>query len=208
MESYARQTRGRVLVFLPIAVLVVGALILWILPAALTREPSHGMAASEQLKATNDVRAPLVGFLVAVGAAGTLWFTSRSYVLNREGHVTDRCTKAVGQLGDPSSAVRIGGVYALERIGNDSVKDRRTVIFVVGAFIRERSKSLRERQNEPAEDVKAGFRVVGRLLQSSDIRLDLRDADLRHADLSRLPPDRVMLDGANVDGAKLPGSLS
>jgi hypothetical protein len=30
------------------------------------------MAASEQLKATNDVRAPLVGFLVAVGAAGTL----------------------------------------------------------------------------------------------------------------------------------------
>ena len=39
-------------------------------------------------------------------------FTSRSYRLNWEGHVTDRYTKAVSQLGDESSPVRIGGVYA------------------------------------------------------------------------------------------------
>jgi hypothetical protein len=67
------------------------------------------MTVAEQLKAVNDVRAPLVAFLVAVGAAGTLWFTGRTYRLNREGHVTDRYTMAVGQLGDGSPAVRTSG---------------------------------------------------------------------------------------------------
>jgi hypothetical protein len=113
-----------------IAAVVLGTLVLWLLPAVLTRHPSSGMTVAEQLKAVNDVRAPLVAFLVAVGAAGTLWFTGRTYRLNREGHVTDRYTKAVGQLGDGSPAVRIGGVYALERIGNDSPKDRTTIIYV------------------------------------------------------------------------------
>jgi hypothetical protein len=69
-----------------------------------------------------------------------VWFTARTYALNREGQVTDRYTKAVGQLGADSSPVRVGGVYALERIGNDSDKDRTTIIYVLGAFIRERSK--------------------------------------------------------------------
>jgi hypothetical protein len=145
-----------------------------------------------------------VGFVVAIGAAGTLWFTARTFVLNREGHVTDRYTKAVGQLGDKSSPVRIGGVYALERIGNDSPKDRTTIIRVLGAFIREQGKIMRERQDDPPEDVKAGLRVVSRLLATTDVKLDLRDADLRNTDLSRLPYDQVDLRGANLDGAKPP----
>jgi uncharacterized protein YjbI with pentapeptide repeats len=187
---------------------VLAGLTLWILPALLTRQPSRGMTASERLKAVNDVRPPLVAFLIAVGTAGTLWFTSRTYVLSREGHVTDRYTKAVGQLGDETPAVRIGGVYALERIGNDSPKDRTTIIYVLGAFIRERSKILRERQDEPSEDVKAGLRVVGRLLVGSDATLDLRGADLRNADLTSLPQSQVLLDGAKIQGAILPEAAS
>jgi hypothetical protein len=195
---------ARNVICLLIAAVVLGALVLWVLPAVLTRHPSRDLTAAERLKAVNDVRAPLVAFLVAVGAAGTLWFTARTYVLNREGHVTDRYTKAVGQLGDERSPVRIGGVYALERIGHDSAKDRTTIIYVLGAFIRERSKAMRERQDDPSEDVKAGLRVAGRLLAMSDAMLDLRDADLRHTDLSRLPKDQVMLEGANLEGAKHP----
>jgi hypothetical protein len=118
----------KVLGLLAVMLVVVSGLVLWVLPAALTRHPSHGMTAAERLKATNDARGAIVGFLVAVGAAGTLVYTARTYTLNREGHVTDRYTEAVSQLGDNSAPVRIGGVYALERIGNDSTKDRRTII--------------------------------------------------------------------------------
>jgi hypothetical protein len=187
-----------------LAAAALGAVVLWILPTLLTRQPSHGMTAAERLTAVNDVRTPLVAFLVAIGAAGTLWFTARSFMLNREGHVTDRYTKAVGQLGHESSSVRVGGVYALERIGRDSPKDRTTIIYVLGAFIRERSKVIREREDDPPEDVKAGIRAVGRLLPLTEVKLNLRDADLRNTDLSDLPDDQVLREGANVESAKLP----
>lgn len=177
---------------------------LWLLPALLTRHPSHGVTTAEHLKAANDTRAPLVTFLIAVGAAGTLWFTGGTYRLSREGHVTDRYTKAVGQLGDSSSPVRIGGVYALERIGNDSPKDTTTIVYVLGAFIRERSRVTRERPERPAEDVLAGLRVIGRLLPKSSVLLDLRGVDLRNTDLSYIPASRVMLDGADLRDAVLP----
>ena len=201
-DEVLRRLRG-VICFVMIVV-TLALLVLWFLPALLTRHPSSDITTAEKLKAVNDVRAPLVAFLVAVGAAGTLVFTARTYTLNREGHVTDRYTKAVGQLGDGSPSVRVGGVYALERIANDSAKDRTTIVYVLGSFIRERSRATRDRQDEPPEDVRAGLRVAGRLLGRSDVVLDLRDADLRHGDLSNIPADRVMLDGAKLDGATLP----
>lgn len=91
-----------------------------------------------------------VGGTVIVGVTG-FWasvrntnkataLTLRAIEVTEQGQVTDRYTKAVGQLGDESSPVRVGGVYALERIGHDSVKDRTTIIYVLGAFIRERSR--------------------------------------------------------------------
>jgi hypothetical protein len=154
-----------------------------------------------------------VGGTVIVGVAGfwasvrntnkTTALTLRALELTEQGQVTDRYTKAVGQLGDESSPVRIGGIYALERIGNDSPKDRTTIIYVLGAFIRERSR-VPERDEQPPEDVMAGIRVVGRLLPPSEVKLNLRGADLRNTDMSDLPEDQVLLEGANLDGAKLP----
>jgi hypothetical protein len=205
-----RTTRRRVLgvaltvICLAIVVSALGVLSLWVLPAALARHPSHGMTAAQRLAAVNNVRTPLIAFLVAVGAIGTLVFTARTYALNREGNVTDRYSKAVGQLGDAAPQVRIGGVYALERIGSDSSKDRERIIYVLGAFIRERSKFAPDNPDEPSEDVTAALRVAGRLLAGSGAVLNLRNADLRKSDLSDLPRDQVILEDAKVDGARLP----
>lgn len=185
-------------------VVAVGSVALWIVPEALTQQVSRDLTTSERLTAVNDARAPVVAFIVAVGAAGSLWFTARTYTLSREGHVTERYTRAVGQLGDDSMAVRVGGVYALERIGNDSAKDRTTIVYVLGAFIRERSKVIRDRQDDPNEDVKAGLRAASRLLKLSSAKLDLRDADLRNADLSGFKASQLLLDGARLDGARHP----
>jgi hypothetical protein len=154
-----------------------------------------------------------VGGTVIVGIAG-LWanvrntnrtaaLTLRAIELTEQGQVTDRYTKAVGQLGEESSPVRVGGVYALERIGHDSPKDRTTIIYVLGAFIRERSR-VPERGKQPPEDVMAGIRVVGRLLPLSKVKLNLRGADLRNTDLSDLPEDQLLLEGANLEGVTLP----
>jgi len=47
-----------------------------------------------------------------------------SLEVGRESQVTERFSRWVEQLGRDSQEVRIGGLYALERIGNDSEPDR------------------------------------------------------------------------------------
>jgi hypothetical protein len=187
--------------------LAVLALLVWLLPIWLTRRPGAGMSAAQHLSAISDARTGVAALLVALGAVGSLIFTGRSYRLNWEGHVTDRYTKAVSQLGDESSPVRIGGVYALERIAKDSTRDRATIIYVLGVFIRERSRFAREREDEVSEDVYASIQVVGRLMKLSDVRLNLRGADLRNADLSKLPGERLLLKGADLRGAVIPAGV-
>ena len=80
-------------------------------------------------------------------AAGALVFTARNYILSQrtfelteQGQVTDRYTKAITQLGDEKLDVRIGGIYALERVARDSERDHPTVMEVLAAFIREHSR--------------------------------------------------------------------
>jgi hypothetical protein len=188
-----------------LALLVLGLLVIWIVPAWLTRHPSNGLTAADRLKATNDVRAPLVALLVAFGAGGTLVFTARTYKLNREGQVTDRYSKAVGQLGDESPPVRIGGVYALERIGIDSSKNRKPILSVLGAFVRKRSEEMRDHPDELNEDVKAALRVAGRLIESTpDVQFDLRGVDLRNADLSVFCESRLLCDDHTATEGAVP----
>ncbi|WP_371621563.1 hypothetical protein OG245_00620 [Streptomyces sp. NBC_01116] len=44
----------------------------------------------------------------------------------KEGQITDRYTAAVGNLGEDKMDVRLGGIYALERIMQDSRRDQPT----------------------------------------------------------------------------------
>ena len=55
----------------------------------------------------------------------------------RDGKITERFSKAVELLGDEKLEVRLGGIYALERIARDSQPDHWTVMEVLTAFIRE-----------------------------------------------------------------------
>ena len=49
--------------------------------------------------------------------------------ISQEGQITERFTKAIDQLGNKDSlAVRVGGIYALERIARDSERDHGPII--------------------------------------------------------------------------------
>jgi hypothetical protein len=185
-------------------VVVTGFLVLWALPLLLTRAPSDGLSAAQRLSAVNDVRATLVTFLIAVGAVGSLVFTARTFLLSRETQVTDRYTRAVSQIGDSSLEVRVGGIYALERIGKDSAPDRPTIVYVLGAFVRHRSKDGREADKEPAEDVYTALRAISRLAPMTDVVINLGGADLRNANLRFMRGVRPIIRGADLTGASLP----
>jgi hypothetical protein len=73
-----------------------------------------------QSQLANDARSSILqalgGLLVVAGATAT-W---RQVYISREGQITERFTRAVDQLGSRNADVRIGGIYALERIGRSS----------------------------------------------------------------------------------------
>jgi hypothetical protein len=135
-----------------------------------------------------------------------LFFTGRTFLLTRETQVTERYTRAVSQIGDDNLEVRIGGIYALERIGRDSSADRRTVVFVLGALVRNRSNDGRAQDEEPGDDVYTALRVIGRLAPLTDVTVNLRGADLHKANLKMLHDVRVYHGGFDLTGATLPQS--
>jgi hypothetical protein len=157
------------------------------------------------------------GRLLTVGAGliavGALWFTARTFALSREGQVTDRYTKAITQLGDEKLDVRIGGIYALERVARDSARDHPTVMEVLTAFIREHSRE----QGPPSgpdgpeqagptlrADIQATAAVIGRRDKRRDIqRIDLRGANLSGANLTSADLRDADLTGADLTGADL-----
>ncbi|RSM39877.1 hypothetical protein DMA12_28680 [Amycolatopsis balhimycina DSM 5908] len=88
-------------------------------------------------------------FGVGAGAGGVfaLWLaTRRQRTLElqltettrdlEERRVTELYTKAVEQLGSDKAPVRLGGLYALERLGQDNPKQRQTIVNVWCAYLR------------------------------------------------------------------------
>ena len=158
--------------------------------------------------AVDNARGRLLTLAAGVFAAGALAFTARNFTLSRrtldlteQGQVTDRYTKAIEQLGSDKLDVRIGGIYALERVARDSARDHSVVMEVFTAFIREHSRDEwpggRERDRSTRADVQAAVTAVGRRNAERDILpVNLAGADLSGADLS----------GADLVGARLTGA--
>jgi hypothetical protein len=57
--------------------------------------------------------------------------------LTRQGQITDRFTRAIDQLGNASLEIRLGGIYALERIARESEEDHWAIMEVLTAYVRQ-----------------------------------------------------------------------
>ena len=88
--------------------------------------------------------------LIIAGVIGIPLLALRTFAANKsaraavaqartaeQGHITDRFTAAVEQLGSDKMAVRLGAIYALERISRDSRRDSWTITETLAAFVRE-----------------------------------------------------------------------
>ncbi|MEV1084892.1 pentapeptide repeat-containing protein [Streptomyces sp. NPDC050211] len=182
-----------------------------------------------QSRLANDARSAMlqscVGLLVVLGAAAT-W---RQVHVSREGQITERFTRAVDQIGSSDVNVRIGGIYALERIAKNSRADRDPIQFLLGAFVRGRltwlvgsadgpehpTPSVNDQlpvMNVRAPDVQAAMWVLERRSRTPDdpalylSRVDLRGISLRDARLSRTLLRHSNLARAALAGAQLDGS--
>lgn len=84
--------------------------------------------------------------------------------LTERGQVTDRFSKAVDQLGIDQLNVRLGGIYAMERIARDSSDDRQAIDEILTAFIRQTAPPKRSDATLlwTVKRVMGGLRAVGR----------------------------------------------
>jgi len=151
--------------------------------------------------------------------------------LSERGQVTDRYTKAIDQLDhEKALAVRLGGLYALERIARDSPDDRAAIAEVLCAYARTAPRPKPPTRptkdadstvagtppagTSPANpasltvrapDVQAAVTIIGRWrerLGEPPPVFDLHGADLQGADFS----GAAQLEHANLNGAQLQGA--
>jgi hypothetical protein len=104
------------------------------------RGMSKDFSPSERVKAVSEERRSILALLAAIGAAIGLYYTRLRHDRDRDSNRTDRYTKAVEQLGHDSPDIQLGGIYALERIALDFVRDRGVMSEVLSAFIQEHTK--------------------------------------------------------------------
>jgi hypothetical protein len=88
------------------------------------------------------------GAILLVG----LFFTGRqlahvekSLALTQEGQITERFTRAVEQLGSGKPEIRLGAIYAFERIAQDSERDYWPVMEILTTFVREQAHWVHRR---------------------------------------------------------------
>ena len=173
------------------------------------KRPCTGLTATDRATAQNGVRAAGVAALLALGAAGTALAAYRTYRVNQQGYVTGRYKDAVAHLGEDKLAVRLGGIYALERLMKDSSDDQPTILEVLAAFIRQPPADSSLPELSLREDVQASLTVIGRRTRLRAERpIVLSGAHLEGANLVRAHLEganlvRAHLEGANLTGAQL-----
>jgi hypothetical protein len=138
------------------------------------------------IAAENNARVTLAQIIGGLVVLLGLYATFKNVRVAEEGKLTERFSKAVEMLGSEKLDVRLGGIYALERIARDSLKDHWTVMEVLTAFVREQSREeylksqhsdrqpsyydavdpvlreLYQLANRFREDIQAALTVIGR----------------------------------------------
>ena len=206
-----RPPLGLLLWSVPLALL--GVLVAWKGPGLQLASREVLLTPKEYLELQNSYRATIVQALGGIALLFGLYLTWRRLEIAGEGQITERFTRAIDQLGSEKLEVRLGGIYALERIARDSKRDHWPIMEVLTAYVRERSpapeKSRDGEESDPkpvTPDIQAILTVVGRRRVEFDPpeqNLDLSGTNLSGAHLHRANLSGMDLCGANLSQAFL-----
>jgi hypothetical protein len=194
----------------------------WIVGHDLGLGGTSAPPAAERLKAVNDVRTTLLQGLAGLVALGGVTLgavvTMRQIHVSREGQFIDLFTKAIEQLSSDQTAVRHGGVYAMEQIAESAPHYRGHVGALLASFVRQQApwpparpphEVDAERQRYTGglrDDIGGAMAALSRrsmILPGTSIELE--KVDLRGAELAGKNLSRFCFAGSNLDAATLTG---
>jgi uncharacterized protein YjbI with pentapeptide repeats len=112
-------------------------------------------------KSPSEALAPLFTLAAGLAVAGvTLMRHFAQTDADRQSRIVESFSKAIEQLGSDKLEVRLGGVFALERISQESPRDYWTVIENLTAFVRERTQRTEvERVARPVDQQRIAERA-------------------------------------------------
>jgi hypothetical protein len=105
-----------------------------------------------------------------------------------DSQLTQRFVEAIELLGHENAEVRLGGIYALERLAADSERDHWTIIETLAAFVRGLSRDRSDESPAPAE-IQAALTVIGRRQKREETGV-------------------INLSGAQLSGVRLTGNFA
>jgi uncharacterized protein YjbI with pentapeptide repeats len=155
--------------------------------------------------------------LSGIGLTTAAYVAFRNLKFTEDKQVSERFVEAVKMLADKERLeVRLGGIYALERVAQDSERDHWTVMEVLTSFVQENSPANPEQKDYApiSKDIQAALTVIGRRDARKDpdgklldlSKANLFGANLYKADLSRTNLYKANLEGVNLIGANLVGA--
>ncbi|MCE7999020.1 MAG: pentapeptide repeat-containing protein [Rhodobiaceae bacterium] len=155
--------------------------------------------------------------------------------LSEQAQITDRFTRAVEQLGHENRSVRLGAIYALERIAKDSERDFDVIMGTLAAYARVQAPFAYKQSSSPAVsfdafnvavetpdigadyqkqfekyrpsvDVEAALLVLSRVIPRNHPLRTFRRIDLRFTDLRGLDLPQSDFSGFRFDFSNFDGA--
>jgi len=215
---------------LAVIILITSLLVLWWVPRWQTAQlkDAADVSIDQAVKAENDARATVAQILGGLFLLAGLYFTWRRVEIAERGHITERFTRAIDQLGardekgNPKPETRLGAIYALARIGDESAVERSQIVEILAAYVRTRAPwppsspatldlgSL-PRLGTRAPDVQAAISIIGRMPFSKpprssytyDLKITLKPTGAIESESKWLTPGLLDLSGVDLRKADL-----
>ena len=210
------------LILLLIIILIFFTLLLIVVPKLQVKY--SGITDNEkQFNAENEARktiAQIIGGVAILIGIYFSWQTVQSQLvsleISQQGQITERFTRAIDQLGairpngEPNLEVRLGGIYALQKIAADAPKEYHwSIIEVLASYIREntseKKSSSKKNKDQDSDNINADIQAALTVIIKRDSEYDDTDSniDLKNANLEGANLWAAKLEGADLQGANL-----
>jgi hypothetical protein len=206
---------------------VLGVVVLFVAVVALLLVFLNWYIAPTKPSEKKDLVLALAQILAGTALLSGIYFTWRTLQVNREGQITDRFTRAIDQLGKTDDKgnilleIRLGGIYALERIARESEEDHWPIMEVLTAYVRQHAPSrpfegpqgevdaaVEKPENDSGESKRKSEPIIDVPTPDPDIQaimtvLRRRSRSFRHGEPERLNLSATDLTGADLQEADL-----
>jgi uncharacterized protein YjbI with pentapeptide repeats len=195
--------------------------VLWKIPQWQVRKLSD-LTPKDRFDRINEARKTLAQILGGIAflfgfyaTVQNIHLAQNSFELNQKGQITDRLTKAIDQLGAVDSKgqkkmeVRLGGIYALERIARESEQDHWPIMQVLNAYVRTNAHATRQGSGQPVMEPlgvepETDIQAVLTVLATRNVASDPKD---KYLDLHETNLAGAYIPWGNLGGADLSGSF-